>query len=349
MANIHDQIPSVGDFAAYRKDPLSWYLSHSGVLADHEDCPEWARRVSRYDRDQFIDRVGVNRYRVGSVFPSALAGSGEGKKSLNHLHVMQQLPKAYSGTQDYNNCRSWSMKFSSMTVLGMDIASGDLHRAETQHGTALVYGSRQSGSDSGMTMSRGCEVVTSIGQSEVKDYGFVNLSAEKDDESYGLKWGRSGPPQQLIDAVKGDQVERAYHVDEPTPAIIKDLFYNQATIDTGSSVTGSGPGNPLVGLRSIGGHAQAATGYDDTDECRARLNLKAGESVVFMQQSWGSDWIQINSWPEDLWGPRPEGCWPITMTNFLKLIRGWDDAWAIVGIKGFAPRRLPDWGSVLYL
>lgn len=349
MAGIHDQIPSVGDFASYRRDPLAWYLSHSGVLADHEDCPEWARRVARYDLQQLIDRVGVNRYRVTSAFPAALAGSGEGKKSLNHLHVMQYLPNAFAGTQDYNNCRSWSMKFSTMTCLGMDIAAGDIHRTEVQHGTALVYGSRKSGSDAGMSMSRGCEVVTTIGQSECKDYGFVNLSSEKDDEAYGTKWGRSGPPKELIDACTGDQVERAYKIDDPTPAIIKDLFYNQATIDTGSSVTGSGPGNPLVGLRSIGGHAQAATGYDDTDECRARLSLRDGECVVFMQQSWGPNWIQINNWPDDLWGPRPEGCWPITMTNFLKLVRNWDDSYAIVGLKGFAARRLPDFGSHLYL
>jgi len=349
MPTPHDQIPDIRGYATYRDNPLAWYEGHSGVLCDHEDCPAWARRVARYDRDQFIAHAGVNRYRVESVFPSELAGTGEGKKSINHLHVLDYIPTAYDGNQDYNNCRSWSMKFSTMTVLGMDIASGDLHRSEFRHGTALVYGSRKSSSDSGMTMSRGCEIVTKTGQSEQKDYGFVDLSSEKNDEAYGMNWGRSGPPAQLVEAVKGDVIERAYWVESPTAAIMKDLFYNQSTLDTGSNLTGSGPGNPLVGLRSIGGHAQAATGYDDTDECRARLNLPAGESVVFMQQSWPVNWITINGWPTDLWGPRPEGCWPITMTNFLKIARNWNDTWCIVGLRGFVARRLPDWGSQIYL
>jgi len=348
MTTPHSQIPDISGFAAYRTNPLAWYESHNGCLGDHEDCPTWARQVARFDRQQFIDRVGVNRYRVESAFPAELAGSGEGKKSLNHLHVLDYIPTAYDGAQDYNNCRSWSMKYSTMTVLGMDIAAGDLHRSEFRHGTALVYGFRKSGSDAGMSMGRGCEVVTTIGQSEQKDYGFVNLTEEKSDESYGLNWGRSGPPAELIAAVKGDQIERAYWIEQPTAALVKDLFYNQATLDTGSGVTGSGPGNPLCGLRSIGGHAQAATGYDDTEECRARLNLKAGESVVFMQQSWG-DWIAIANWPTDLWGPRPGGCWPITMTNFLKLVSGWNDTWAVVGLNGFISRKLPDWGSHIYL
>jgi hypothetical protein len=346
---LHDQIPSVGDFSVYRNDPLRWYENHSGVLADNDDCPTWARRVAKYDRDKLIARVGINRYRVESMFPASLVGTGEGKKSINHLYVLDYIPTAYDGSQDYNNCRSWSMKFSTMTCLGMDIAAGDLHRTEFRHGTALVYGSRGSRSDSGMTMSGGCEVVATIGQSEQKDYGFVDLSTEKADESNGVSWGGSGPPSQLVEAVRGDKIERAYWIEQPTPQLVKDLFYNQCTIDTGSQVTGSGTGNPLVGLRSISGHAQAATGYDDTDECRARLNLPASESVVFMQQSWGSSWITVNNWPDDLWGKRPEGCWPITMTNFLKLSRNWNDSWAIVGLDGFAARKLPDFGSNLYL
>lgn len=349
MPSPHDQIPDINGFPAYRGNSLAWYESHHGCFGDHEGCPTWARLVARYDRQVFIDRMGLNRYRVESVFPSALTGTGEGKKSLNHLHILDYIPTAYEGRQDYNNCRSWSMKFSTMTCLGMDIASGDLHRTEFRHGTALVYGSRKSSSDSGMSMGRGCEIVTTIGQSEQKDYGFVDLSTEKADESYGTTWGRSGPPAQLVAAVKGDQVERAYWIEQPTAALVKDLFYNQCTLDTGSQLTGSGPGNPLVGLRSIGGHAQAATGYDDTDECRARLDLPAGESVVFMQQSWEPNWITINNWPDDLWGKRPEGAWPITMTNFLKLVRNWNDTWCITGINGFVARKLPDWASHIYL
>lgn len=344
MSDVYEQIPS----NPFHGTPLETYRAgFCGCFGTHDDCPTWARRVAEYDRERLRDQVGRATFSVESVFPSRLVGTGAGKKSLNHLHVMRYIPQAYSGSQSYGNCRAWSAKFASQTVLGMEIDSGELHRYDFRHGTALVYGSRQSSSQ-GMSMSRGCEVMSQIGQSEQKDYGFVDLSTQKKDEDYGNSWGRGGPPKQLIEAVAGDTVERAYWIESPTEELIKDLLYNQAAIDTGSTVTGRGPGNPLVGLESIGGHAQCCTGYDDTDECRARLKLKDSESVIFMQQSWG-DWIEINNWPDDLWGTRPEGCWPITMENFLRLVRGWNDSWCIVGINGFTGRKLPDWGSHLYL
>lgn len=343
MAGVHDRIPD----RTFEGDPQAAYKAgYFGCFGAHEDCPTWMRKVAEWDRNQFIERVGDDRWQVEAVFPQVLAGSGAGKKSLNHLHIMQLIPNAFSGSQDHGNCRAWSMRMGTQTVVGMDIASGDVHRTEFRHGTALVYGSRKSSSQ-GMTMSRGCEVVTTIGQSEEKDYGFIDLSSEKADEDYGNSWGRSGPPQQLVDACMGDQMERAYHIERPTADMVMDLFYNQSVIDTGSQMTGKGPGSPIVGLQSIGGHAQVATGYDDTDECKSKLGVR--EAVVFMQQSWGPTWITINNWPEDLWGPRPEGCWPILMSNFLRLVSQWNDSWAIVGARGFVARRLPDWGSNLYL
>ena len=345
MAKVHQDLPDrplIGD-------PHAAYMSgYHGCFGAAEGCPTWARRVAEYDRQAFINTVGDDVWEVESVFPQALVGTGEGKKSLNHLHILDFMPSAYSGSQKYGNCRAWSMRMGTCTIIGMALANGDIHRYEHRHGTALVYGSRQSSSQ-GMSMGRGCETVTKVGQSEEKDYGFVDLSTQTKDEDAGNSWGRSGVPQQLKDACAADQIEKAYHISRPTAQVVKDLLYNESVIDTGSQVTGSGPGNPIVGLKSIGGHAQVCTGYDDTDECRAKLRLPATESVVFMQQSWGPGWITINNWPDDLWGKRPEGCWPITMTNFLKLVNGWNDSWAVVGARGFIARRLPDWGSSLYV
>ena len=348
MARVHDQIPELPQVDRWASPQAAYEAGYHGCFGNHEDCPTWMRRVAAYDRNAFINAVGDDRWEVESVFPTALVGTGTGKKSLNHLHIMEHIPTAFNGNQAYGNCRAWSMRFNTQSIIGMAIANGDVLRTDHRHGTALVYGSRQS-SQQGMTMDRGCEVVTKIGQSEEKDYGFVNLSTQRQDEDAGNKWGSSKPPQELVDACTGDQMERAYHVSRPTAQIVKDLLYNESVLDTGSTLTGGGTGNPLVGLKTIGGHAQACTGYDDTDECRAKLRLSANECVIFMQQSWGPNWIQVNNWPEDLWGPRPEGCWPITMSNFLKLVGQWNDTWAIVGAKGFVARRLPDWGSKVYL
>ena len=160
MAHVHERIPDQWFHGpAPRAYEQGWY----GVFGDAEDCPTWMRQVAQHDRNVFIERVGDDRYQVESVWPTVLTGTGAGKKSLNHLHIMRHIPEAFSGTQDYGNCRAWSMRFCTQSVVGMDIDAGDIHRADVKHGTALVYGSRQSSSQ-GMTMSRGCEVVTEIGQ-----------------------------------------------------------------------------------------------------------------------------------------------------------------------------------------
>ena len=60
-------------------------------------------------------------------------------------------------------------------------------------------------------------------------------------------------------------------------------------------------------------------------------------------QSWGPNWINVTNWPEQFWGPRPEGCWVTTMSDAVRIFRDWGDAWAMTGIDGFVARRIPDW------
>jgi hypothetical protein len=175
---------------------------------------------------------------------------------------------------------------------------------------------------------------------------------ERDDESYGNSWGGSGPPSCLLEEIKDDRMEYVGVVQNGLEAC-KDLLLAGYTIGTGSMLTGQGPANPVCSsLKSIGGHAQACLGYDDTDECRdylASLGLNhQGDCVMFMDQSWGN-WLSLSRWNSQLWGSPSEGMWPIWGRDFMRIYNQWKDVWAINNVLGFPLRDLPDWGSWEYL
>lgn len=325
-----------------------------GCFTSGNESPEWARQAAERGRDEFRDTAGRNRWLVAQIMPTAVQGAGRGKRALNWVYTQQARPNAYAGSQDYGNCRAWSMRACTSTLLGMAAATGDLKRLDVRHGTALVYAHRGHSSD-GMAMGTGCTVVTTIGQSEEKNYGEgLDLSTEEKDEAAGARWGRSGPPQSLLDACRGDLVQRAWALGgEVTADMVQDVFWNEGVIDHGSNRTAGAASDGLISpLKRIGGHAQAALGYDDTDEFRAWYREATGkvltEAVVINDQSWGN-WLSLSRWPDHLWGPRPEGAWVVTMSDFLAILRNWGDGWAMTGASGFVPRRLPDFGTAAYL
>ena len=322
-----------------------------GAFIDGEESPYWCKQIARYHRARFLaSRAAGDRY-VEDVIPASLQGTGKGKRACNWAYVMKVLPNALSGNQDYGNCVAWGVREISNTLVGMAIAAGDVKRIEVRHGTALVYGSRGSNSQ-GMVLDTAHEVVNTIGQSEEKDYGNgLDLSTEDKDEAAGNKWGRSGPPDALKAAVSGDTIRKVWAFQSLTADLAMDALWNEGCINTGSSYTGQGPADPICrGLKNIGGHDQACLGYDDTDEFRMWYKQTTGktltEPVFIMDQSWGADWITLSNWPEQFWGPRPEGAWVLKWSDFNNLCGGrYGEAYGLTGINGFIARRLPDWGG----
>ncbi len=324
-----------------------------GCFCRSEWAPTWAQAAADRGRSIYREARGADAWRVEDVMPAALQGTGRGKRAVNHLYTMQRLPYGYQGSQDYGNCRAWSARDVSMTLVGMAMATGDLRRMEVRHGTALVYSYRGHSGD-GMDMATGLDVLERVGQSEEKDYGGgVDLSSEGKDEAAGRQWYR-GAPAALVEAVKGDTIVESWHLGEaPTADLVMDTLYNEGVIDTGSTMTAGQAADGLISpLSRIGGHAQCTTLYDDTEEFRAWYRQETGqaltEAVVGTHQSWG-DWLKLSRWPEHLWGPRPEGMWIVRMSDYLKLLRDWGEGYAGTGSRGFVPRRLPDWGSDVYL
>jgi hypothetical protein len=325
-----------------------------GCFCRSVDAPAWSRAIAEAALGRLRQAWGKDHWLVEQVMPAAVQGSGRGKRAINYAYTQRILPGAYRGSQQFSNCTAWMTRELTGTLVGMAVAAGDLKRMDARHGTALVYAYRGSAGDSGMNVGTACEVVTEVGQSEEKDYGSgLNLSTQDLDETAGVRWGRGGPPQALLEALKGDTIAKAWHFGQPSAELVMDVLWNEGVIATGSTLTGQGPGDPVCGLTSIGGHAQAALGYDDSDEFRAwyrqTTGKTLGEAVVIMDQSWGPDWITIRNWPEQLWGPRPEGSFVLPMSHFLRLLENWGEGYGLTGAKGFVARRLPDWGSFSYL
>ncbi|MDD4889702.1 MAG: hypothetical protein PHU85_07200, partial [Phycisphaerae bacterium] len=324
-----------------------------GAFIDDETVPEWSRKIAQHERAAFRHLVDPNHWTVEQVMPSAFHGAGAGKRVVSYAYIMKALPGAFKGSQDHGNCVAWGCREISDTLLGLAIATGDVKRAEVRHGTALVYGSRGSSSQ-GMDLATAAKVLTQVGQSEEKDYGGgIDLSTESKDENAGNSWGRSGPPAALVAAVKGDSVKQMYYIESITPDVIRDIFVAEGVLNTGSTLTARGPCDPVAaGMTRIGGHDQAILGYDDTQEAKDRYKtasgytVKANDFFLFMDQSWGPDWISLSGWMEDLWGPRPEGMVVLLYSQFQQLVGGnYGECQAVVGINGFQLGRLPDYGG----
>ena len=332
----------------------------TGCVTGAPDSPGWAQSIALRARDQFRAQCRNASWRIDDIVPSQYAGVGAGKRFCGWNYYLQLdkslgQGRALRGSQDYGNCTSWMTREMVGTCLGIDVVhKAEPHRYTARPGTALVYGSR-GWSSQGMALGTAMDAVHNIGIQLEAVYcgGKYDLRDENTDESYGNKWGGSGPPSCLKEEVSGDRMDYVGQVTGGLEAV-KDLLYAGYAIGTGCTLTGKGPANPVCqGLQSIGGHAQACLGYDDTDECRSYLESLGrnigDDCVMFMDQSWGPNWLQVSNWNAALWGEPSEGMWPITGKDFMKIYNQWGDVWAINNVLGFPLRDLPDWGSNLYL
>lgn len=330
-----------------------------GCFVDAPGAPGWAAKLAQSARAKFHANCRHSGF-ADDFVSSEYQGAGAGKRMCGWNYYLQidrewGEGRALRGSQDYGNCTAWMAREMVGVCYGIDIvARGELHRYYARPGTAVIYGSR-GWSSQGMALSTAMETIHNDGIQLETLYcdNKYDLRNEQDDESYGNRWGRSGPPKCILEEIKGDRMDYVGQVSGGIDAV-KDLLYAGYAIATGSTLTGRGPADPVCrGLKSIGGHAQACIGYDDTDECRDYLKSVGrdigSDCVIFMDQSWGPNWISLSNWNEQLWGEAPEGVWPITGSDFLRIYNQWKDVWAINNVLGFPLRKLPDWGSSAYL
>lgn len=366
MSELRPDVPRVNDLdlwadriVRFRKGnqegmaEIALFNGLHGTFIDSEDAPEWSRRIARWASDKLRAECR-NGWRAEDQIALELRGKGRGQRAVHFQHAMNLDPKIFTGSQSNNNCCAWCTREIVGACIAVDkIENGELHGYETRPGTAGPYANRGSRADAGMALSEGAEAVHVNGITLEKNYKEVgiDISTQKLDEAAGVKWGASGVPSALRDIVKGDLIEQVSNVQEEEAVL--DILFGGSFISTGSTRTAGDDGDPISPIGSVGGHAQAMIGYDDTDEFRERYKQTTGKTlndwVGIFDQSWGPNWRTVKNWPEHLWGPRPEGAFVLVGKDAMKLITIWGEALAMCKVKGYPLRKLPDWGSGEYL
>jgi hypothetical protein len=319
-----------------------------GCFLDVPEAPRWARTIASHERDQLLGNATCET-RLEYAIPTEYQLAGRGKRAIHWNHYRTLDPaKALRGSQDHGNCTAWALR----EIVGCEWGTDISHRREPQGytsrpGTAVTYGSRGHRGQ-GSALSTLVKVVYNRGIQCETTYcdGRYDLRNERDDESYGNQWGGTGPPSCILDEIANDKIEQfAYATEED--AII-DVLHLGHFLFHGSTLTARTTGTLISPLTSIGGHAQAVIGYDDTDETREWIKQNTGTDlrndwIAINDQSWGRwNTFPDSQWPAHLWGDRPEGVWCIRGSDLMRIVRQWGDCIAISNVLGF-PKRDLDW------
>jgi len=312
-----------------------------GCCVDHEDAPAWARRVARV-------ADGWHRHNAARPWADVCAmeieGTGTGYRQCLWHHYMALDSTAMTGSQRYGNCTAWSGRCGIGNCLAIDLRhKGEPHEYIARPGTAVAY-SRRGHRGQGMAITTCASVFEQIGIQLMMPYcdGEYDFSTQRADEDWGNAFGGRSLPNDLREALAPNRIKTASRLTKDVE-LVKDLLYNGYTIHVGSTKTAASSGDPISRLSTPANHAECIIGYDDTDEMRERFGLRAGEWVTIWDQSWGN-WNRVTNWPDDLWGPKPEGAF---------VLKGGDAMWKIgqgsvaySDVEGFVARKLPDWGMV---
>lgn len=333
---------------ASRATAWAYYKGFNGCFVDTEGSPEWARTIARYERDRLVDEAEFET-RLEAAIPRSIQGQGRGKRAVHWNYYLKTDPvRALRGSQDYGNCTAWALR----EIVGCLWATDMVHKREPHRytyrpGTAVPYGSRGHRGQ-GSALSTLVKVVYQKGIQVETTYcdGRYDCRNESDDESYGNQWGGTGPPSCILEEIKNDRIEQfAYATDADA---IMDVLWAGHFLFHGSTLTARQSNTLISPLTSIGGHAQALIGYDDTDETRDWIKQNTGTDlrgdwIAINDQSWGRwNTFPDSQWPSHLWGARPEGVWCIRGSDLIRIVRQWGDCIAISNVLGF-PKLDLDW------
>jgi len=326
--------PSETGYEAYRRGLV-------GCFVDHDGAPEYARQVARYEHDLMMAECANAKalYQAPEI-----RGTGAGKRQCLWPHYLKLERGAMTGSQRYGNCTAWSGRCCVGNVIAADIlAKGEAHEYPGRPGTAVAY-SQRGHRGQGMAIATCGRVFEQIGIQIQTTYldGRYDFTTQRLDEDWGNARGGRSVPSDLAEVLKPHRIKTVATVPGDADAI-KDLLQNYYMIHVGSTKTAASSGDPISPLRTPANHAEALIGYDDTDEIRDRLGLRAGQWVTIWDQSWGN-WNRVTNWPDDLWGPKPDGAFVLLGDDAQWKIRQGSVAYS--DAVGFPARTLPDWGMV---
>lgn len=314
-------------------------------IRNPKSVPDWARSIERFEADRFaaehpdgtpniLDQLGDMQ-------------NGEGKCNLPFRLAKRFDPRTLTGNQDTGNCTACSLNWNLLnTLLALEIAVNEKSFSfGDSFGTAITYGDRGH-SGQGMSISRAAWSAVNHGSNRRMIYlgGRYDFRDENTDERYGMNWGGSGPPADILAETKKHVVTKVGQCPTLDAKTQRDLLFNNVLLHHGGVLTGTRSGTPLHGLTGVGAHAQSTLGYDDREETKGRLNLPDDIYVVFFWQSWGS-YYSVSNWPEDLFGPYYPGCWAMRSDHALR-IHNQGSTYGYYSLDSFGPRDL-DWDVIV--
>jgi hypothetical protein len=125
---------------------------------------------------------------------------------------------------------------------------------------------------------------------------------------------------------------------------VKDLLYSGYALHSGQSF-GVRPTSDELGIAVPSGrwnHDLATVGYDDTREVYPVC-------VFLVANSWGRWNQRPKVWPEDRYGPWPEGSFWVAEDVYARYFVGSRSIFAYCDIKGVPQKRLPDYGNLTHV
>jgi hypothetical protein len=173
-----------------------------------------------------------------------------------------------------------------------------------------------------------------------QSYPFADLS--KYDARIGTGWGSRGVPEAVKEECRKHNVGR--YVAPKTSEEAQDLLHAGYGIHSGQSY-GVGAQSDARGISrkaAAWNHDMATGGYDDTREVYPVC-------VFLILNSWGLWNKKPLVWPEEVYGPWPEGSFWITEEDYARWFVGTGSIFAYCDINGVPQKKLPDWGNLKHV
>lgn len=262
-----------------------------------------------------------------------LRGSGKGKLSTPFKSVLHFHPNAFTDDpQETGDCTSHGGRngFDMSRAVEIHI-KGEPESWEARGATEVAYGYRGH-SGVGMNVGLVIEFFHKYGGLLRKKYPFADLT--KYNPRFGMNLGGRKIPKEILDIASEHPAlywARIKSIEEA-----RDSLANGYGIVCGSNYGNNGvrDKNGLSRWNDSWSHCMAWGACDDT-----------GPQMTFLiLQSWGI-W---NSGGHPAWGPIPGGSFLVPDGDAEKMIRQ-GECYAIGQVKGWAPQKLPNYGTGTFL
>ena len=264
-----------------------------------------------------------------------LVGIGKGKMALLWRSREKYDPGAFGQeSQRRGSCVSHGSRNARDTTRAVEIhIKGEPEEYFRRGATEPTYASRGHYGE-GMDPAAAARFEVDCGFLFREKYPFADLSQLNEELA---------DPQFLTEEVRtACRQHNVGHWVAPTTAEqVKDLLQAGYALHSGQEfgVAGSSDGRGIAVPSGSWSHDMATIGYDDTREVYP-------VGVFLIGNSWGRWNKRPKVWPENRYGPWPEGSFWVTEEVYARYFVGSQSIFAYCDIKGMPQKTLPDYGNL---